>query len=151
MEFAEIINGFLPYHTTSLQQHRMSSDVAGEHPEATCKKCSRLYIDARILPCLHSFCRECIEAMVKEDGVKRTITCPTCDHACYVPNQGVNSIPRNIRLNYESKIATFTARIKGTAPAICDACTRLGMAVSFCCTCRELLCSPCHDYHQVSE
>ena len=54
------------------------SNVTQESPSTTCKKCSKPYTDPRILPCLHSFCKNCIKSLVIQDGSKipscKTIT-----------------------------------------------------------------------------
>ena len=127
----------------------MASNMSEQSPNTTCKKCSNLYTDPRMLPCLHSFCKKCIESLVTQNDSKTVVCCAVCETTCPISEKGVEAIPRNVRLSYEAEVAMYEAKIKGTVPTDCEACTRIPseQAVAFCCTCREFQCKPCHDYH----
>ena len=124
-----------------------------ELPSTTCKKCSRLYTDPRILPCLHSFCKNCIESLVVRDGSKQTICCPSCRTTTPIPeNGGVDGIPQNVQLKYNAEIAMYEMKIKKEVPSECGECSRAPPQpiVAFCCTCRMFLCQPCYEHHCIS-
>ena len=105
-----------------------------------------------MLPCLHSFCKKCIEALVTQDGSKKTIRCPSCKTASPIPEKGVEAIPRNTQLNYEAEVAMYETQIRTETPSECGECSRVPPQpiVAFCCTCCEFLCRPCHEYHCIS-
>ena len=45
----------------------------------TCQICEKLFFDPRILPCLHTFCCQCIETLLRERPLKdKLLKCPTC-------------------------------------------------------------------------
>ena len=44
--------------------------------ELTCALCGELYTDPRLLPCLHSFCKRCLEHTVNPRST--TLTCHLC-------------------------------------------------------------------------
>ena len=45
----------------------------------TCQICDKLFLDPRILPCLHTFCCQCIESLVRNRPLKdKILKCPTC-------------------------------------------------------------------------
>ena len=45
----------------------------------TCQICQNLFVDPRILPCLHTFCCQCVESLVRNRPLKdKTLKCPTC-------------------------------------------------------------------------
>ena len=46
-----------------------------------CKLCDKIYDDPRLLSCLHSFCRQCLENYVTENATESNtcITCPLCE------------------------------------------------------------------------
>lgn len=116
----------------------------------TCKKCSKRFDDPRLLPCLHTFCKKCIESFVKEDGSKKTILCPICYSVVTLPTHGIDSFTQNMRLRYEAKVASYESRIRETPPENCDTCTRSpSPVVAFCCTCLEFMCDSCYQYHLV--
>ena len=56
------------------------------------------YIDPRVLPCMHTFCKECIGGLAKESekqGVK-LLHCPTCNAECILPENGVKGLARDL-------------------------------------------------------
>ena len=78
--------------------------------------------------------------------------CPTCQRSITIPEGGVNAIPQNLHLGFEVEVAGYMSKIGRDSEKSCDACTlaNAGPAVVFCCTCHELLCSYCHEYHKHS-
>jgi len=91
--------------TTTVQ---MASNINQESSSTICKKCSKLYTDPRMLPCLHSFCKKCIQSLVTQDGSKKKmIRCPTCKTATSIPEKGVGAIPQNVRLTFEAEVLSY--------------------------------------------
>ena len=41
----------------------------------TCSICFENFKDARALPCMHSYCKKCLEDLIGREG---KITCPQC-------------------------------------------------------------------------
>ena len=78
--------------------------------------------------------------------------CPTCQKNITIPEGGVNAIPQNLHLGFEVEVAGYMSKIGSDGEMSCDACIdgSTGPAVVFCCTCHELLCSCCHEYHKRS-
>ena len=58
---------------------------------ATCPICPEVYTDPRVLPCGHTFCRQCIEAWSE-------LACPVCREGFILPANGVGDLPRNYAL-----------------------------------------------------
>ena len=54
-------------------QHRMANKIPDE---LVCALCGEMYNDPRLLPCLHTFCRRCLEHTVNPRSA--TITCHSC-------------------------------------------------------------------------
>ncbi|XP_070565530.1 E3 ubiquitin-protein ligase TRIM71-like [Ptychodera flava] len=49
----------------------------------TCKLCSGVFKSPHTLPCLHTFCRTCLEVeQISRDAGNKTVACPTCDYGC---------------------------------------------------------------------
>ena len=45
----------------------------------TCQSCDKLFLDPRILPCLHTFCCQCVESLVRNRPIQdKILKCPTC-------------------------------------------------------------------------
>ena len=116
----------------------------------TCQLCSKPYKEPRILPCLHSFCGQCLHKEIEKSGTKQNMECPTCQRSITIPEGGVNAIPQNLHLGFEVEVAGYMSKIGSDGEKPCDACIdgSTGPAVVFCCTCHHLLCKACHDYHK---
>ena len=56
-----------------------------------CSICMEVYTDPRVLPCGHTFCRQCIEAFGE-------LACPVCREGFRLPNVGVVGLPKNFAL-----------------------------------------------------
>ncbi|XP_061177406.1 uncharacterized protein LOC133186150 [Saccostrea echinata] len=65
--------------------------------ELTCPICLELYDCPVSLPCLHSFCTECLQNLTHSSG-GTTVTCPQCRIDAQVPAGGVKKFPKNFHL-----------------------------------------------------
>eukprot|EP00731_Ephydatia_muelleri_P009356 Em0004g1694a len=119
-------------------------------PHFTCWLCYKPYKEPRILPCLHSFCGQCLHKEIERSGTKQNMECPTCQRSITIPEGGVNAIPQNLHLGFEVEVARYMSKIDSDGEKSCDACIdgSTGPAVVFCCTCHHLLCKLCHDNHK---
>ena len=126
----------------------MASNTAST---ATCELCSKLFTDPRMLPCLHSFCKKCLQKLLDEHGTDNTLKCPTCEKSACVPGEGVNGFPQDLRRSYEAEIAQYEAKVKSSSDQSCDRCIKSenGPAICFCCNCCDFLCKMCKDDHQI--
>ena len=140
-----------------------------------CQLCSKYYADPRILPCLHLFCRGCLEKLISTEspGSVVSITCPTCRTNAPTSSKGISGFPRDLRLAREAKMARLIEFLT-TQNLFCDGCapgqSSIALQVSeqtsgtitsehstgsstsdhakaFCCNCNELLCQLCWDHH----
>ena len=132
--------------------HVLSPHRSGLFPPHTiCQLCSKPYTDPRILPCLHSFCGQCLHVEIERSGDKQKMECPTCQRSITIPEGGViTAIPQNLHLGFEVEVAGYMSKIGNGGEKSCDACIDgdKGPAVVFCCTCRQFLCTFCHEYHK---
>ena len=48
------------------------------HDKIECPVCMEAFVDPRVLSCLHTYCKRCVEKLVKQEGAKHTIKCPSC-------------------------------------------------------------------------
>eukprot|EP00731_Ephydatia_muelleri_P009129 Em0004g1467a len=93
--------------------------------------------EPRILPCLHSFCGQCLHKQIERSGTKQNMECPTCQRSITIPEGGINSIPQNLHLGFEVEVAGYMSKIGSDDEMSCDACIDESTrpAVVFCCTC----------------
>ena len=132
---------------TQESQHIMSSNTP---PSATCGFCSGLYVDPRLLPCLHTFCAKCLKKIVEEEGSGANLKCPTCEKTAILPTRGMDAIQKDIRKSHEADVARLASRMQSEEKESCDLCVNnsTGPATSFCHDCSNFLCETCSSYHK---
>ena len=114
-----------------------------------CPLCSEPFSDPRILPCLHSFCSQCLCKKVQDSEPRQQVKCPVCLRTVPIPLEGIAAVPQNLHLAFEVEVAGYVTKMTGPSEVSCDfcaiACT--GIAVGFCCTCRNFLCKGGQESH----
>ncbi|XP_078671936.1 uncharacterized protein LOC144911632 isoform X2 [Branchiostoma floridae x Branchiostoma belcheri] len=91
----------------------MASKIASEDFDEeflTCEVCLMLFRDPKILPCLHTFCRECLKGWANLATTKQQqLKCPTCRVSVRLPDQGVDGLRTNF---YVNKLLDFVVAAK---------------------------------------
>ena len=118
----------------------------------TCGVCSKPYNDPRTLPCLHSFCLQCLHHEIEKSGSQQMFQCPICEQNTSIPVGGASVLPQNLHLGFEVEVAGYMSKMVSNSEVCCDECVdgRNGLAVVFCCMCRQFLCKHCRDHHSSS-
>ena len=133
------------YPTNSVIMVKPSSHI-------TCGVCSKSYKDPRMLSCLHSFCLQCLHHEIGKSGSQQMFQCPICERNTSIPLGGASVLPQNLHLGFEVEVAGYTSKMVNNNEVCCDECVdgRNGLAVVFCCMCRQFLCKLCRDHHSSS-
>ena len=127
-----------------------------------CFICLEEFTDPRMLPCLHTMCRDCIEDLVSSASGQK-FQCPACRYECKVPKEGVSGFPKNFFLNDVkellqelNKLKTIDAQgesRKHPGQRECDNAKKdtkaHGGATTFCADCEEFYCETCASYHRM--
>ncbi|XP_066298748.1 tripartite motif-containing protein 2-like [Branchiostoma lanceolatum] len=111
----------------------------------TCPVCMLHFRDPKVLPCLHTFCKGCLE----EWGTKQQpLECPTCRTQVSLPDQGVDGLRTNF---YVNNLLDFAAAKKGAEPGVpCQVCEgNVEGSKSWCTDCAMLLCESCMAMHRM--
>ena len=137
-----------------------SSGLLKLEEQLKCSVCLDLYTNPKTLPCLHSFCQECLEGLPQERearGDTYYLSCPTCRQRTEVPREGVGAFPVAFTLNNLKEIA------QGLKNKVSDpqqvTCNDHGKPLEvFCETCKTVICLHCvvrthkdHKYDLISD
>nr|XP_040056847.1 uncharacterized protein trim45 isoform X6 [Gasterosteus aculeatus aculeatus] len=135
------------------------------NPRAVCNVCTRLFRDPKILPCLHTFCADCVGRLEPfavssrkrpEDGRSEaaeadrpagtvTVLCPDCDSEVDLPASG----PGGLSTDHLALHEVFLETLATDGPLGCDLCGE-GGAESRCDVCCVNLCAFCCQAHRYS-
>ena len=103
-----------------------------------------------MLPCLHSFCCQCLDREVEKVGSQHNIQCPTCLSSVPIPMGGASRLPQNLHLEFEVEIAKHMSKIVSNKGEPCTFCVNgcTDPAEMFCCTCCKFLCKGAQNCHK---
>ncbi|XP_066305418.1 tripartite motif-containing protein 2-like [Branchiostoma lanceolatum] len=128
----------------SIMASKMQGSADFDERFLTCPVCLLHFRDPRVLPCLHTFCRECLQEWATK---QQPLECPTCRTQVSLPDQGVDGLKINF---YVNNLLDFAAVKKGAGPGVpCQVCEgREEGARSWCVQCAVLLCESCANTHR---
>ena len=117
--------------------------------EAECPLCLETVKNPKTLPCLHSFCLECLDELANfaRRQLQTTIKCPVCQTSFPIPDTDTfANLPSSFHLN---RLVDVLALEDGTVQTQkCNTCDENNAATSYCFVCQSFLCASCFQYHQ---
>ena len=130
----------------------VSSTLLKLEEQLTCPVCLDLYTNPKTLPCLHSFCQDCLEGLPQEKETKGgdetyRFSCPTCRRLTELPGEGARAFPVAFTLNNLREIHSLMKKVSDPQLATCDNCTTAN-ATAYCKDCAKLLCQKCTYTHK---
>ncbi|XP_043922579.1 E3 ubiquitin-protein ligase TRIM71 [Protopterus annectens] len=154
--------------TSSSSSHTSSSSSSSctrQQPTQQQPQNRRLHV----LPCLHAFCRSCLEGLHSPSDPLR-LRCPACEQKVTISEAGVEALPSsNFLLSNLLDVVVASAEEKrksgigrtgnhhqlgmhrspgGQGEQHCSSCDEGNMASSHCLDCQEYLCDNCVRAHQ---
>ncbi|XP_068676411.1 E3 ubiquitin-protein ligase TRIM71-like [Montipora foliosa] len=117
--------------------------------EAECPLCIETVKNPKTLPCLHSFCLECLDrhANFARRQLKATIECPVCQTSFQIPETDTfDKLPSSFHLN---RLVDVLALEDGSVQSQrCNSCDENNTAKCYCFVCQNFLCASCFESHQ---
>ena len=118
--------------------------------EITCSICGDLFTDPKTIPCLHTFCKQCIEKSIESNKKMASIVCcPLCRTP--LAQDDISSVPTNFTINRLVEIFGKRKEAgKSLAPKEmkCSNCEEGLPAITWCVECENSLCKHCNYAHQ---
>ena len=110
--------------------------------EAECPVCLETVDNPKTLPCLHSFCLNCLKKIPVDEEI---MGCPVCRTSVLIPETLID-LPTSFHLNRLLDILPL--RGSGTAAQRCGICEEMHTATCYCFVCVRFMCTACFDSHQ---
>ena len=115
-----------------------------------CSICLDTFTDPLCLPCMHTFCAQCIKEYIQksqtEENETKEFNCPTCRYRVDIPEGGVERLPKHLFVNNLKEVITLTSK----SETKCDYCNAKGnetLATWRCIDCCISLCDKSKDAH----
>jgi tripartite motif-containing protein 2/3 len=113
---------------------------------AECPVCMDPYSDPRTLPCVHTYCRKCIQGFTRDKIPGDAVACPVCRTEFTMPVQGVEGLPKNF---FIEQLKDMAAKETSSGHGIpCSDCNTYTNVKSYCVSCRVKLCHECASTHR---
>ncbi|XP_027048420.1 E3 ubiquitin-protein ligase TRIM71-like isoform X1 [Pocillopora damicornis] len=108
-----------------------------------CPLCHEMFVNPRLLPCLHTFCKRCLENLVVPRS--SSLSCPACRTDVPLTERGVGAFPPNFVVTTMMDVAAVRAHDKN--PIMCSSCEDKLPAAARCIECMDFLCHDCRNAH----
>ena len=118
------------------------------HEEVSCSVCKCPFTEPKQLPCLHSFCLECLNGIHRTSPRQDAISCPECRKEIRIPGSGNPSeFPTNLRINsFLNVLAIKECNITGVK---CGNCDKTSTNCFYCFQCWAFWCEDCISPHNL--
>ena len=125
----------------------------GVDKELTCAICLCRYDHPKVLPCLHSYCKGCLEKLANP-GQQPEITCPQCKEVHQIPPEGIDAFKTYFTINNLIELlrvheaTTVKESAEHAVTILCESGVDENPAVAHCLTCSDHLCESCFQLHK---
>src|SRR6218665_3879799 len=122
-----------------------------------CPICMNVFTDPRVLPCIHTFCLDCLKRIgeTTQKGPGHKLPCPLCRKEFIIPADGLAAVPKNF---FVENLLQYKLTLQmGSTSIICDLCSAtdesktrqdLPTATVRCLECQDNYCDGCVKIHQ---
>ena len=141
----KLANVDLFHNSSHVQQIPKEEQGVLKHSSLVCAICKQFFSTPKLLRCLHSFCKSCLESLVTD--TEEIVVCPICSATRKLGSQGVNGLPVNFLVLSGLKNLNYAVQER-KAPIMCGNCEDLAEATGRCDECAEFLCEKCIAAHR---
>ena len=129
------------------QKRSFFDDVKNELECPVCQEQFSKIKEPKILKCLHTFCKICLEAWLRQqrDGELR---CPTCRQTTECPDRDINKLPSNLFCKQLVEIVEAYSGEGQVDSRRCGYCDDTKPLKVYCTDCNLLLCEECVVAHR---
>ncbi|XP_071811315.1 uncharacterized protein [Apostichopus japonicus] len=110
-----------------------------------CSICLDLFKEPKLLPCLHRFCKQCLEPLL--EGQAGTFECPLCKDVCKIPNNRIDGFKTDFHMKSMLQFIQLQKTIENKEERECIGCEEKLKVTAYCFMCKEFLCVQCYQFH----
>ncbi|XP_071811219.1 uncharacterized protein [Apostichopus japonicus] len=110
-----------------------------------CSICLDLLKEPKLLPCLHRFCKQCLESILQ--GQVGTIECPLCKDVCKIPNNRIDGFKTDFHMKTMLQFIQLQKTFENREERECIGCEEKLKVTAYCFMCKEFLCFQCYQFH----
>jgi len=117
-----------------------------------CSICLGTFIQPKSLPCIHTFCLECLSNCGKTAQPGNQMPCPLCRQLFIIPSGGFAAIPNNQFIEHILETEAIVAITTQGREIWCEVCDEdegsKTVATGYCIECQQNLCQKCSGRHK---
>ena len=117
----------------------------GIEDDLKCGTCLELFQDPRSLPCLHTFCLECIKRTITGSN---TFKCPLCRAVHELSEEKAELLPVDQYVVQELPLRRLQQWEATTRRRKCQSCGEQSPIAAWCVECDGVICQPCVTLHK---
>ena len=129
------------------QSKSFFDDVEKELECLVCQEHFTQINEPKILKCLHTFCKTCLEAWVRQHR-EGQLSCPTCRQITECSNSDINSLPSNLFYKQMVEIVEAYSGQGEEDLTHCGSCDEKKALKFYCFECNGFLCDDCVGVHR---
>ena len=112
--------------------------------EMKCSICMELLNEPKVLKCLHTYCKSCLQSTIQQGA----ITCPFCRETTAISETGVKALPSNFLYSRLLEIVKVQNTKSTKENALnCENCDNKVPSKFFCFDCQLFMCDDCKVMH----
>ena len=121
-----------------------------------CSICLEPYKNPKALPCLHTFCLECLEKYGEDEVPEAMLPCPFCRQEFTNPIDGFQNLPGNFFIEQLAEERSHSnSRVTRDPQLVCDMCdeedrskSKSSGVTKYCVDCGQNACDTCVKSHK---
>ena len=115
--------------------------------QLTCHVCLGQFRSPKTLPCLHSFCLQCIEQLpLNLEKGRDVISCPTYHKTIQLPLNGPHNFPTSFLIQSLQETQQILSKVSEDKQISCDNCEQSDVT-RYCKQCGNGFCEKCLGIH----
>jgi len=120
-----------------------------------CCICTEVFTDPRVLPCIHTFCLNCLLKYGKDKQPGDSMACPMCRKEFTIPDDGLAGTQKNFFMKKLLQVRKLSAH-QEAQHIPCDVCSSdeasagetVKPAAKYCVQCQQNYCEQCSLHHR---